>query len=173
MKPNEEIMTQNQVELKCYCCQSSCKDSDSFCGVCGYPFKGTTEEQKEYSLNYSINKFEKGNVTAKIKEARIILFVLAFFTFLMGAIIGVSTKNPSLLIINFILAIIYASLGSWAKKKAFAAIFVGLLIYISVILLNGILEPSTIISGIVFKIIFTVALVRAAYGSYKFRINEA
>lgn len=161
------------VELKCYCCEAPYNEADSFCASCGYPFKGRPEEQKEFSLNYSMTKFAKDNVKAKVGEARIVLFVLAGFTILYALLVMANGFNAFLLIINLILAGIYAGLGFWAKKNAFAAIFSGALVYISIIILNAVFEPSTIFQGIIFKAIFIVALIKASYGAYKYKIDKA
>ncbi|MBN2814626.1 MAG: hypothetical protein JXQ80_11160, partial [Bacteroidales bacterium] len=148
-------------------------DADRFCAKCGYPLQGTTEEQQSFSSNYALNKLDEDNVRAKVGQARLVLFLLAGFTAISAAIVFAKTEEPALLGINLILAVIYAGLGFWAANKAFAAIFTGALIYLSIILLNGIVDPMTLLQGIIFKIIFIVAFVKASYGAYKYKINQA
>ncbi len=162
----------NLNKLTCYCCRSAYNESDSFCGVCGYPLKGTKEEQKQFSTNYYLNKIDIDNVKVKIKQARLILYVLSGFTVITGLVLLLKDNNNLLFIVNLILAGIYLGLGFWARKKAFAAIFTGFLIYITIILLNGIFTPLTLINGIVFKVIFIIAFIKATYGAYKFKIDE-
>lgn len=157
-------------ELKCYCCKTVYKEDDKFCGNCGYPFQATPEEQKQFSIKYSVNKFSKDDIEKKVKEARIVLFVIAGFTVVQGAIIYFKEESGLLLVVNIILAAIYAGLGFWAKKKAFAAILTGTLIYLSVMILNAFVNPLTIIQGIIFKVVFLVAFIKAAYGAYKYKI---
>lgn len=158
---------------RCYCCHEPYNDADRFCARCGYPLQGTTEEQQSFSSQYALNKLDEDNVRAKVGQARLVLFLLAGFTALSAAIVFTQTENTALLGINLILAVIYAGLGFWAANKAFAAIFTGALIYFSIILLNGIVDPVTLLHGIIFKIIFIVAFVKASYGAYKYKINHA
>ena len=158
------------IGLKCYCCKAEYSASDKFCGKCGYPLQGTQEEQKKFSLNYTLNDFEKDVVKGRIGEARLILFVLAFFTAIYGLIQLFRDSETVLFVVNLILAGIYAGLGFWAKKKAFAAILTGGLIYVSIILLTAFVNPMTLIQGIIFKIIFIVAFIRSTYGAYKYKV---
>lgn len=165
-------MENNVVELKCYCCRSHYKENDIFCGACGYPLNGSPEEQKQYSIQFTLNKIDKENAQSKVSEARIVLFALSIFT-LISCVVGyLGNASGVLLAINIILACIYAGLGFWASKKAFAAIFTGGLIYITIILLNGIFDPVTILQGIIFKVIFVVGFIKAAYSAYKFKIDK-
>lgn len=157
-------------ELKCYCCKSIYHSDDKFCGSCGYPIQGTPEEQKQFSINYTSQKYEKDIVKDQIRNARIVLFVIAAFTLIYTIIAYFQDSDKVIFTINLILTLIYIGLGFWAKKKAFAAIFTGGLIYISIILLSAVIEPMTIFQGILFKIIFIIALTRAAYGAYKYKV---
>ena len=160
------------VGMRCYCCKSEYSASDKFCGKCGYPLQGTEEEQKKFSVNYVLNDFEIDVVKNRIKEARIILFVLASFTAIFGLVSLFSNSDTSitLFVVNLILAGIYAGLGFWAIKKAFAAILTGGLIYVSIILLTAFVSPVTIFQGIIFKVIFIAAFIRATYGAYKYKV---
>lgn len=158
-------------ELKCYCCKSVYNETDKFCGICGYPLQGTPEEQKQFSINYSVNNFEKDIVKDRIKEARIVLFIISVFTIIQSFILYFSEPNVVLLIINLILAGIYAGLGFWAKQKAFAAILTGGIIYVSIILLSAFFDPLTIFKGIIFKVLFIIGFIRAAYGAYKYKVS--
>jgi hypothetical protein len=160
------------VELKCYCCKSVYKESDKFCGKCGYPFQGSLEEKKQFSLNYASKSFDKDIARSRIMEARIILFVISAFTVISAIIISDQDPTGIILIINLIIAGIFAGLGFLAGKKAFAAIFTGSLIYFSILILTAILDPTTIFHGIVFKVLFTIALIKASYSSYRFKISK-
>jgi len=157
-------------ELKCYCCKATYNETDKFCGNCGYPFQASPEEQKQFSIKYTLNNFDKDIVRQRIKEARILLFVIAIFTFIQALILYFSLPDITILVINLILASIYTGLGFWAQKKAFAAILTGGLLYVSIILLSAFLDPSTILQGIIFKALFITGFIRAAYGAYKYKI---
>lgn len=158
------------IKQKCYCCRNEYAESDKFCGTCGYPLQGTDIEKKKFSSQYVANLHEKEVVLARIKEARIILYVIAAFTTIQGLVVYFKEPNVALISINLIIVAIYVGLGFWATKKAFAAIFIGGIIYVSLILLNGFIDPTTLASGILIKILFIAAFVRASYGAYKYKV---
>lgn len=156
--------------LTCYCCNESYNETDKFCEHCGYPFQASPEEQKQFSINYTTLNFEKDIVKHRVREARIVLLILAIFTAISAIVFLIIHSSLLLLIINLILAGLYAGLSFWAKKKAFAALLTGGLIYVSVITLNAFVEPESIASGIIFKVIFIVMFIKASYGAYKYKV---
>ena len=158
------------IKEQCLCCKNEFSELDKFCGTCGYPLKGTADEQRKFTSQYVANQHDKEFVLARIKEARIILFIIAAFTFIQSLLIYFNDSDAFLLIINLFISCVYAGLGFWATKKAFAAIFIGGIVYISIILFSAFMDPTTIFKGIIFKVIFLVAFVKAAYGSYKYKI---
>lgn len=157
-------------ELKCNCCHSLCKESDKFCGNCGYPLHASPEEQKRFSMNFTTHNDDVRIVKDRIREARLILFIIATFTFIQSLLIFINDANISVFAINLILVCVYIYLGVWAKEKAFAAILIGGLIYITFMLLSAFIDPSTIAKGLVIKILFIAALIRTAYGAYKYKV---
>lgn len=163
-------METGSTQPKCYCCGSHHNENDKFCGVCGYPLQGTPEEQKQFSIDYSVNSFEKDIAKDRIKQARIILFVIAAFTIIQALVQYFNDSGVVLLVINLMIAGIYTGLGFWAGRRAFAAILTAGIIFFAVILLSAAFDPATIFSGIIFKVIIIVALVRAAYGAYKYQV---
>lgn len=66
-----------------------------------------------------------------------------------------------LLFVNIGLAIIYLGMWVWAKKNAYAATVTALLLFITVIVANAVFEPKTVAQGIIVKIFFIGALVKA------------
>ncbi len=66
-----------------------------------------------------------------------------------------------LLVVNIALSVIYAGLWLWAKKNAYAASLVALLLFLTVIVASAVWEPQTLYQGILIKILFIVALVKA------------
>jgi hypothetical protein len=66
-----------------------------------------------------------------------------------------------LLVINIGLATVYLGMWFWAKRNPLAASVTALLLFITVIVVNGVYEPSSIPQGFLVKIFFTVALAKA------------
>lgn len=66
-----------------------------------------------------------------------------------------------LLIVNISLSVIYFGLWFWAKKNPYAAALVALLLFLTVIVISAVYEPSTLAQGVLVKILFIAALVKA------------
>ncbi len=66
-----------------------------------------------------------------------------------------------LLVVNVALSIIYFGLWFWAKKNPYAASLVALLLFLTVIVISAVYEPSTLYQGILIKILFIAALAKA------------
>lgn len=66
-----------------------------------------------------------------------------------------------LLVINLVLAGAYVVLWWWAKTKPLPAAVIALLLFITTHVVNAVVEPSSIVQGVLVKILFTLALVRA------------
>ena len=56
-------------------------------------------------------------------------------------------------------ALVFAGLAFWTKKKPYAALLTALIIYGSLLLGDAILDPSTIYKGIILKIAIIVSLI--------------
>jgi hypothetical protein len=66
-----------------------------------------------------------------------------------------------LLAVNIGLSVIYLGLWFWAKKNAYAAAVVALLLFLTVIIVGAVLEPKSLAQGMIMKVLFVVALSRA------------
>lgn len=66
-----------------------------------------------------------------------------------------------LLGVNIVLAAIYLGLFYWARRNALAATVTALILFITVHAINAVLDPKTIVQGILIKILFVAALAAA------------
>jgi len=73
---------------------------------------------------------------------------------------------------NYFLGGIMLGLYFWAKKNPFAAIVTALCIYLSVIVLNAIIDPLTIFDGIIVKLIAIPALINGVRVSINTRSRK-
>jgi len=62
-------------------------------------------------------------------------------------------------IIDWTVAAIFIGLGVYSYKKASLALIIGLLVYIAVIVLLFAVDPSTIIKGIIWKVLIISSLI--------------
>jgi hypothetical protein len=57
------------------------------------------------------------------------------------------------------MAAIFIGLGVWSYKQASLALIIGLIVYVAVIILLAFLDPSSIIKGIIWKVLIIYSLV--------------
>lgn len=73
------------------------------------------------------------------------------------------------LVTNLALTVIYFGLWLWAKRNAFAAALTALIFFITVMLIHAVVDPTTIVKGILIKILVIVGLIGAISAAYKQR----
>lgn len=66
-----------------------------------------------------------------------------------------------LLVVNLVLAGIYFGLWWWAKTKPLPATVIALILFITIHVVNAVMQPASLAQGVLVKILFTLALVRA------------
>lgn len=74
-----------------------------------------------------------------------------------------------LTVVNVVLAILYFGLWIWARREPYLAALVALLLFVSVVVVSAVLEPGSLHQGILIKVLFTVALVKAVQAGHQER----
>ncbi|MCX2574465.1 hypothetical protein [Pedobacter sandarakinus] len=147
-------LTQN---TNCNYCYKPFTTADIFCNSCGYPIQGTDVEQKTFIVQKSHTEVDIRELEAKVGSARNSLYWIGGITAIWTAINFFTTSDGNeafaLLITNVILVGGFLSLAAWSKTKPAAALISGLSLYIVIQILNFIVAPASIFSGIIFKII--------------------
>lgn len=161
----ENSLTQiSPVTEKCAACYTDVSVEDAYCQHCGYPLKGTETEQKHFLSEREAKEIDFVEAHKAMKTARNALFYIAGATLVSGFVYYAMSKDPevknALLIINIILALIYALLGIWSRSKPLAAIISGSALFSLVFILNAIDNPLTILNGIIFKIFIVTYFVK-------------
>ena len=152
-----DLTTTPIATLRCETCYKDVSIDDAFCQSCGYPLKGTDQEQKDFRLQHDFRNIDLFAYDGKVKKAANALYYLSGIFVVSGLIIYLTNKDAenamAVLITNLILAMIFLALGGYSKKKPLACIISGLCLYAIIVILNAIVDPITIVSGIFFKII--------------------
>jgi hypothetical protein len=161
----EDLSTPDAAEaVFCAACSKKVNDEDAFCDACGYPLKGTEKEQDYFMSVRSSREIDLDDAYKKIKRAGNVLYWIAGVSVIVGLIGYFANKDDSartaLLIVNVVLAIIYAGLGLWSQKKPLTSIISGFSLYAMMVLINAIANPITIFSGIFFKIFFVGCFIK-------------
>lgn len=138
----------------CPKCGAQLAVTDRFCAECG--------ANAEVELH--IAAFHQPALETARKWILAIGIIYVVSAFLMVAIAGdmMLDQDKNLLYgVSFALCAIHIGLWWWAKTAPFPAAVVALVLFITVQLINAAVEPSTIYKGIIIKILFLVALIKA------------
>lgn len=152
-----DSLTIAQPKETCASCFNEIVNDDTFCANCGYPIKGSEDEQRKFIGENEVKGIYYKEYNDKVARAGNSLYYLAGFS-MLGAIISFFTKqdDPNVLaytLPSLILAILFLILGGYSRKKPLACIVSGLVLYIIVQILLIIDNPANVASGIFFKIV--------------------
>jgi hypothetical protein len=85
----------------------------------------------------------------------------------LATVIQYTNGDTASAIAYLILGTIYVGLGQWTATKPFAAILTGLILFLTVQLLGIVLDPTSIFSGIIIKVLVVVALITGSRSAYE------
>lgn len=176
MEENTAALSATPAATHCEACYYKVAADDAFCNNCGYPLKGTEEEQRAFKANLAINEIDLQDYKDKMRKGRNSLYYVGGALF-VGTLIEVGTapdKSNAGFIIGFgaVIMGIFIALAAWSKAKPFAAMVSGASLWGVIMILNAIVNPISIIQGIVVKIIIIGLLVngiRAAIAAEKIK----
>nr|WP_199156234.1 hypothetical protein [Pedobacter sp. ASV2] len=153
-----------QTNTFCNCCFKPYNETDSFCFNCGYPFHGTEQDQKNFISLRAVKEIELQESGGKIDSARNSLYwiggLIAFWTVIAYFMNADAEDALAILITNIILVGAFIGLAVWSKTKPAAALISGLSLYLLVQILNAVVNPMSIFSEIIFKIIIIGYLIK-------------
>ena len=151
--------------LECRLCKTAIDIESVFCSNCGFPEHGTNNEIASYHAKAAMDKNKHMDAGKKIKSARNTLYVMSAITLVFGLFYFFQLQDIAVLVTNIILCIIYLVLAEWTSKKPMMALLLGLLLYLTTIIISAIFEPSTIIKGILWKVIIISYLAKGIYSA--------
>lgn len=153
----------------CSHCNLEMQWEQKYCNECGYPEGGTPQEQSGFHARQVMKKRGKAEASSRIKKGRNILFIVAGISFLSGVYYYFKLDDSSVLIVNTVLSLCYLSLGFWSQKKPLVALMLGLLVYLTTLVLTGLIEPETIYKGILLKIFILVYMFKGINSALQLR----
>lgn len=119
---------------------------------------------------FTEEEFSTVQYDKRIRQARNAIFVVAGAQVVMGTILAFlgpeETRYYTLAVVVFIGAI-FVALGFWTKRKPLTAISVALALYAGLIILDAVLDPSTITQGIILKVLILVYLSKGLKDAYE------
>jgi hypothetical protein len=118
------------------------------------------ETQQEESIfneaDWSTQGYDK-----HIRNARIMLYIVAGLQLLPLLTLGPIAEDVYWIVIGLQLffVAVFVALAIWTKYKPFAALMTAMIFFICIWLLGAILNPATIFSGILVKVIVVILLI--------------
>jgi hypothetical protein len=82
-------------------------------------------------------------------------------------------REPYLVLgLNWLLALIMAGLFLWSRRSPFPAVIAALAVFVVVHVANAVVDPVTIVKGIILKVIAIIALVKGVRAGFAVRALE-
>jgi hypothetical protein len=161
-------MEENQStnENSCSFCKKEMTPPDAvFCNHCGHPENGTDQQRAQFFAKRAVNKTKHIDADKKIKSARNTLFILSGILGVFGFFLYFSTNDIVTLGANLLISFIYLALGFWSKEKPMIALLVGLLLYVTLVVISAIVDPTSLYRGILWKILIITFLGKGLYSA--------
>jgi hypothetical protein len=155
---------------KCPTCKIVYELQPDKCDNCGYPFSGTDKDKSHFVAHQVLKKGKISDTRDRIKNARIILFVIAGFNIIVPFFKYSDTDFGGVLIgLSILIGLIFLVFGILAKRKPFISILIPLVLLLVFYLLGFIVEPATLFRGILWKALFIGGLL---YGLISIKESE-
>lgn len=149
-----------QVLLTCENCQAQNDPLQKFCSECGFPEGGTGDEKRSFRLTVGSHRRLLTDAHKKVRTAKNIIYVLAGIFIVVGLIRGFVQDNFADMILNVVLSVVFLILAAWCEQNPFGAILTAFIIYVTVYIANGFVNPATLFQGLILKILFIAAFVK-------------
>jgi hypothetical protein len=139
--------------ISCTQCNASNDSRSKFCAQCSAPLK-----DYEFDLLHA----------PALREGRKWMGWVAVLYVIGGVLFAAITASGqgagpaiAVLALNLVLAATQGGLWWWAKRATFAAAVTSLALYVTVILIEAVFDPASLVRGWLIKIVFITALVKA------------
>lgn len=156
-------------ETKCSNCNRVVSSTEVFCSNCSFPQHGTEEEKEKFERRVSAKKNLLNVVEKEVKKGRNTLIILGVLNAIWGLYYGFVLEDITTCVIQLILAILYLVLSTMVKKQPFGALLSGLILYLTLVLVLAVIEPLTLVSGVLWKVLIVVFLVKGIKSGHEAR----
>ncbi|KKN81816.1 hypothetical protein LCGC14_0315820 [marine sediment metagenome] len=174
--------------IVCPHCQAENPPEAAFCEACGKAVPQTTDgprivEGNQLAVTSSGRAVQADLLHKAARRAATPLIVLGVLQIAIGIALFLINRNsddadvvaaaPIMLAILSLIGVLFLGLGLWARKNPLPASIVGLVVYCTLIVAGALLNPATIIQGILIKIIIILVLVRSVGAGLKYKKLKA
>jgi len=168
--------------IECPHCGVENDDQALFCEACGKALPSRTSSVPRVVGSDGTARTGAGqNMQADMLrkqagKASTMLFVVAVLQLAGVALLYVLLEGKvsaddlrTLVVANVVLAAIFGGLGVWARSSPLPAAIVGLVLYLTVHAFAAVADPTSIVQGIIVKIIIIAGLVKAIQAGSKYK----
>jgi len=144
----------------CSKCATILGENDKFCNSCGFPENGSEEEKKKYEYSIKLKKDVIEDANKRLKNVKWVLYIIIGINVLAG--IYYLTDDATFFdgLGSLIAAAIFTGCLFWVNKQPLAGILAAFVFWIVLQLLTIVVDPTTIIQGIILKVIFIAVFVK-------------
>lgn len=152
----------------CKNCKTENEDDVCCCKFCNYPIGGTEQEQSKFIAKQIIDRREVEEASKKVRNARIILFLIFAYLFL-GPFVSYLIEGMSItvflsIILSGLTGLVFLFFAFFSLKKPKISILIPLILIILNYLCIFIFQPSVLFEGIIWKILILGGLIYAYIG---------
>ncbi|MEP2937531.1 MAG: hypothetical protein ABJM06_09360 [Gilvibacter sp.] len=166
-------MEELTLDPRCTNCEEPIMGKPKFCVNCGFPENGTEQEKSKFIAEKAILKSKQKEAPKRIKSARNTLFIVGGWQMLSSLVIFFLQDDMIELIAGAVVFVIFLLLGFWSQKKPLIALILGLLVYLTLIGLGAIGDPSSLAKGIIIKVVIIAFLAKGINSALELRKKPA
>lgn len=167
--------------VTCPHCQFENEDSGAFCAECGKALPDPTSSSPRVVSGEAVASTATGQalqgeqLRKQAGKSSGCLIAVSILNVIGGLIVYFLLKDnlpdmaQTILVINLVLAAIYMGLGIWARSSPLAAGIAGLALFLTTHVVAAVLDPTSIVQGLLVKIIVVVVLIKAIQAGLKYR----
>lgn len=148
-------------KLSCPVCATAKHPDASECTFCSYPFEGTDKEQGRFRGEVIVFGTKVEKLQKQMIWAQVILGLLCIFGLIVAYSISMELGEFEALVfaITALPSMIFGVCAVLLKKNPLLYSRIAFFFYLGFNILDGILEPATIINGILWKAVIITVLV--------------
>ena len=165
------MQNQHTTTQICKACKTAQSTSQSVCSHCGFPLAGTEAEQQQFMVYREVSQTDFETHQKHVNSARNALLWMAVISFLPVPLLFIMGAHGNNLIFALIkcgvTAASFLGLAVWSVKKPTAALITGLCIYIIMLFVTGMINPSNIKPDILSGVIIIFCLADGIHSSIK------
>jgi len=169
--------------ITCPHCGAPNPSTGTFCESCGKALPSSvassprvTSSAAGFAGTDAGRSLQAAELQKQAKKAAGALLAVAIIQAIVGTIVvfalpnNVPEKARNIVMVSvFGIAVVFFALYFWARKQPLPAAIVGLVLFVTMHLLDAIADPAALVRGIIMKIIIIAILVNAIQAGVKFR----